>query len=52
MPSRTSATVTAYFDRYFNSSRKIKEGTYEKVMVKSDWQLGVESLQKIKRFDY
>ncbi|PEP92130.1 hypothetical protein [Bacillus toyonensis] len=31
---------------------KLKEGTYEKVMEKSDWQLGMESLQKIKKSDY
>ncbi|KFN04747.1 hypothetical protein D0U04_23685 [Bacillus clarus] len=33
-------------------TEKLKEGTYEKVMAKSDSQLGVESLQKIKRSDY
>ncbi|MCC2446035.1 hypothetical protein OCB02_25430 [Bacillus cereus] len=31
---------------------KLKEGTYEKVMGKSDWQLGIESLQRIKKSDY
>ncbi|MBJ8055886.1 hypothetical protein JDS87_29390 [Bacillus cereus] len=33
-------------------TEKLKEGTYEKVMAKSDWQLGMESLQRIKRSDY
>ncbi|OOQ92160.1 hypothetical protein [Bacillus cereus] len=33
-------------------TEKLKEGTYEKVMAKSDWQLGMESLQKIKKSDY
>ncbi|HDR5353498.1 TPA: hypothetical protein QCS32_005266 [Bacillus thuringiensis] len=33
-------------------TEKLKEGTYEKVMAKSDLQLGIESLQKIKRSDY
>ncbi|HDW3055788.1 TPA: hypothetical protein RMI67_003443 [Bacillus cereus] len=33
-------------------TEKLKEGTYEKVMKKSDWQLGIESLQRIKRSDY
>lgn len=33
-------------------TEKLKDGTYEKVMAKSDLQLGIESLQKIKRSDY
>ncbi|MGE1023176.1 hypothetical protein ACQGS6_04250 [Bacillus sp. GMs2/2] len=33
-------------------TEELKEGTYEKVMEKSDLQLGIESLQKIKRSDY
>ncbi|MEH7217893.1 hypothetical protein ACWKTS_35885 [Bacillus toyonensis] len=33
-------------------TEKLKEGTYEKVMKKSDLQLGIESLQRIKRSDY
>ncbi|HDR6245958.1 TPA: hypothetical protein QCU24_003741 [Bacillus cereus] len=33
-------------------TEKLKEGTYEKVMGKSDWQLGIESLQRIKKSDY
>ncbi|MDI6534725.1 hypothetical protein [Bacillus mycoides] len=33
-------------------TEKLKEGTYEKVMSKSDWELGMESLQRIKRSDY
>ncbi|MEW4152554.1 hypothetical protein LW858_32620 (plasmid) [Bacillus cereus] len=33
-------------------TEKLKEGTYEKVMKKSDLQLGMESLQRIKRSDY
>ena len=33
-------------------TEELKEGTYEKVMEKSDWQLGMESLQKIKKSDY
>lgn len=33
-------------------TEELKEGTYEKVMAKSDWQLGMESLQKIKKSDY
>ncbi|WP_420975060.1 hypothetical protein [Bacillus thuringiensis] len=33
-------------------TEKLKEGTYEKVMKKSDLQLGIESLQMIKRSDY
>ncbi|WP_242316831.1 hypothetical protein [Bacillus cereus group sp. BfR-BA-01489] len=33
-------------------TEKLKDGTYEKVMAKSDLQLGIESLQRIKRSDY
>ncbi|HFJ9308181.1 TPA: hypothetical protein ACGW6R_005776 [Bacillus cereus] len=33
-------------------TEKLKDGTYEKVMAKSDWQLGIESLQRIKKSDY
>lgn len=33
-------------------TEKLKEGTYEKVMKKSDLHLGIESLQRIKRSDY
>ncbi|OUA90141.1 hypothetical protein [Bacillus thuringiensis] len=33
-------------------TEKLKEETYEKVMKKSDLQLGIESLQRIKRSDY
>ncbi|PEW58134.1 hypothetical protein CN448_31610 [Bacillus cereus] len=33
-------------------TEKLKEGTYEKVMKKSDLQLEIESLQRIKRSDY
>lgn len=33
-------------------TEKLKDGTYEKVMAKSDLQLGIESLQKTKRSDY
>lgn len=33
-------------------TEKLKEGTYEKVMAKSDLQLGIESLQRVKRSDY
>ncbi|MGG0405105.1 hypothetical protein ABEY48_09775 [Bacillus mycoides] len=33
-------------------TEKLKEETYEKLMKKSDLQLGIESLQRIKRSDY
>ncbi|MGG1330512.1 hypothetical protein ABE222_28110 [Bacillus tropicus] len=33
-------------------TEKLKDGTYEKVMAKSDLQLGIESLQRIKQSDY
>ncbi|MGH0945403.1 hypothetical protein ACQVTS_30910 [Bacillus mycoides] len=33
-------------------TEKLKDGTYEKVMAKSDLQLGIESLQKIKRSNH
>ncbi|AXY11431.1 hypothetical protein CUC43_33060 (plasmid) [Bacillus thuringiensis LM1212] len=33
-------------------TEELKEGTYEKVMEKSDLQLGIESLQKIKRSNH
>ncbi|HDR7494932.1 hypothetical protein ACT7DC_02690 [Bacillus cereus] len=33
-------------------TEKLKEGTYEKIMKKNDLQLGIESLQRIKRSNY
>ncbi|MGH0951396.1 hypothetical protein ACQVTQ_30150, partial [Bacillus mycoides] len=33
-------------------TEKLKDGTYEKVMAKSDLQLGIESLQRIKQWGF